>query len=299
MKKNIFKYIILIAFMFVATVSCRDEDAVRLPDLQQGVNARVILDENSTILNLLDLPNAQLLFDVYSKNNNIQEIVYTATYVDASFPDQEFAPVDVITVPGSAFANGKATGLKMTAAQLAEAFELPGGLSYLDGGDHFHFTATVALTDGRTFDASNSAPSITEGTNAAFTAKWDLYVACPFKIDEAIGTYKITIGLTDASATGFNGIVEVVKGDNDSQVILKNLFGYPEKWDVVVDVDQATGIATIDSQEAWDSGATYGIGSVNADGFFFSCTGTLNLNAEYTVDAGSFGVYPLQLMKQP
>jgi len=197
--KKIIKHIFVLLCFFAIAVSCRDEDSVRFPDLATGVNARLQLYADRSYINLADISSAAVAFDVYSINNDIDELVYTATYVDASSPNTVFPPAEAIRVPGSAFTNGKATEIQITAAELAAALGLPGGASHFDGGDNVTFTTTARLRDGRVFTAANSAPSITGGAAASFTTLFTVFVGCPSPANDITsGTYKAEIHLEDS-----------------------------------------------------------------------------------------------------
>lgn len=298
--KKILKYSIITTALAVAAFACRDSEEVRFPDLQEGVNARVVLYPERSFLNFANLSAASIAFDIYSISN-IDQIEYKGTYLDASQPQKVYAPITLITVPGSAFVSGKATEIKITAAEIAAAFNLPGGVAYLDGGDSFTFTAIAKLKDGRVFTATNSAPSITQGTNASFTSAFTVFVACPFVVSDAVGTYSVTRDDFETLLDP-NHQVEVVAGPGPNQVTLKDLFGHPEKYDVIVDVDPAKGDATVAKQPAWhcaNFGCAFGVGSVETTlpGTFFSCTGFLTINLKHTVAAGSFGSFRLELTK--
>jgi hypothetical protein len=147
--KNIFKHIALLILFFTMAVSCRDEDVVRFPDVATGVNARLILYADRSFINLDELSTSSIAFDIYSVNNDIDEIVYSATFEDASSPNTVFPPADAIRVPGSAFSNGKATEIQITATELATALGLPGGAAYFGGGDKITFKATAKLREPR------------------------------------------------------------------------------------------------------------------------------------------------------
>jgi len=185
--KNILKYTSILFLM--AAVSCRDENVVRFPDVATGVNARLILYPERSFINFADLTNASIAFDVYSENTDIEEIVYTITYFEASAPRVVYPTVPAITISGSDFVNGKVTEREITASALADLLNLPGGENYFEGGDKITFAANVKLTDGRTFDASNSAPSITGGGAASFTSQFDVFVGCPSPQTEIAGSY--------------------------------------------------------------------------------------------------------------
>ena len=195
--KNILNYIAIL--LLIIAVSCRDEELVRFPDVSSGVNARAILYPERSFINFSDLANASVAFDIYSENTDLEQIVYSATFVEASSPNTVFPTVEAITVPASSFVNGKATELEITADELAALFGLPGGKDYFEGGDRVTFTAEATLTDGRVFNAANSAPSITGGQAPSFTTRMDVFVGCPSPQDAIAGEYWSIMEYNDAA----------------------------------------------------------------------------------------------------
>lgn len=191
--KNILNYIFLLSVILVLGVSCRDEEAVRFPEVKEGVNARVILYPDRSFINLDDLNQSSVAFDIYSINSDIEEIVYTAHFTDADSTNAIFPSFTAFTVSGADFASGKVTELEMTAAEIAERFGLPGGTAYFEGADRVRFTTKVTLTDGRTFDATNSAPSITGSAAASFTTEFSVFVGCPSNQQAIAGEYEATM----------------------------------------------------------------------------------------------------------
>jgi hypothetical protein len=197
--KNIIKHILIITLTFTIVVSCRDEDSVRFPDVAEGVNARLVLYPERSFINFSDLSSASVAFDIYSQNTNIEELLYTITFVDASSPNTVYPPVEAVKVPGSSFVNGKITEIELTADELAALIGLPGGKDFFDGGDKISFTTRATLTDGRVFTAANSAPSITGGAAASFTTQFDVFVGCPSPQDAIAGEYWAIMEYNDAS----------------------------------------------------------------------------------------------------
>jgi hypothetical protein len=121
--------------------------------------------------------------------------------------------------------------------------------------------------------------------------------ACPFDVKNYEGTYAAT---TDEFGIYISDVVpfEVVAGPGDNQITLVNVSAHPEKYDVIVDIDPATGKLTVAKQPALNTnnlGYTYGemrwegSGTSGTAGGF--CIGELSIKATYTVDAGSFGQY--------
>ncbi|MEO8474526.1 MAG: hypothetical protein ABI477_20150 [Chryseolinea sp.] len=205
--KNILRYTLMILVM--AVISCRDEDLVRFPDIETGVNARLILDPAKSFLDFADLSKASIAFDVYSVNSDLDKVVYSATYVDASDPTKAYPPFEAFNIPASEFVDGKAAGIEKTAVQLAQMIGLPEGIAHFDGGDNITFTAKVYLTDGRIFDASNSAPSITGGGFSSFTTLFTVYVGCASPVAAITGkTYTAKIHLEDSNGQAPFGLVD-------------------------------------------------------------------------------------------
>lgn len=295
--KKFLKYIFIGLTLSLSAISCRDEEAVRFPELQSGANARVAIDPEYAFFNGGDIENTYVQFDVYTQNNDIEEFIYTATYNDVSSTDM-YSPVEILRIPGSQIQNGQVSDVQVSAAELAAAFELPGGASYLNGGDNFIVSQSVRLTDGRVISAENSAPSITGGNNASFTSQFVLAVACAsFDVTEAVGSYSI---VRDDIEVALDFDLQVIAGPGENQVTLVDLFGHPQQFNVVLTVDPETSAATVAKQQAWDSGQfalPYGIASVEGSGTFFSCAGFLTLSLEHTVALGSFGNYTLELVK--
>jgi hypothetical protein len=197
---RIFKYMMTLAMTLTVMVACRDEEAVRFPDLQTGVNARLVLYPDRSFVNFADLANASIAFDVYSVNKDLDNITYKATFQDADSAQTKFATVDAIVVPASSFVNGKATEVKISAAELAQKLGLPGGTSYFEGGDKITFTTVAHLKDGRSVSGTNSAVSITGGGNSSFTTQFTVFVGCPSPVADITGkTYTATITTEDSA----------------------------------------------------------------------------------------------------
>jgi hypothetical protein len=194
-------------FVLVAlfTLSCRDEDAIRMPQLQEGVNMRVVVDPEKSFLNFQNLGTASFEFDVYSQNRNLQTVEFRGSYYDNS-EDATSDTVLLATLTQSNFTNGKAR-VSLTPAQIAAAFNLPGGVNGLATEDIINLITYVTLNDGRTFNYKNVAPSIiVNPDNASFTSFFNTFVGCPSNI--RTGTYTtITTGTSTDPAPNPNPTV--------------------------------------------------------------------------------------------
>jgi len=146
---------------------------------------------------------------------------------------------------------------------------------------------------------------INSAATTSFTVGFTAYVSCPFVVEDAIGTYQV---VEDGWADWDPGDqIEVVANRDGTGVIVKGMFSKFRNddrgpYDVEILVDPNGGFATVEKQPAWEwfwytGTELYGTGSVEGDGFVFSCSGVITLSLEHTVTAGSFGVYVLTLQK--
>jgi len=181
----------------------------------------------------------------------------------------------------------------------------------LGGGDLFTIHNQVVMNDGRVYPDSlqlgddkfvNVENSFfTAAGSTSYTTTLSFAVLCPFIASEAAGTYEVT--RDDAEVFWEEDYEpEVVAGPGPNQVTFKNLFAHPQNYDIVVDVDPVTDIATVSKQVAWHSdnfGFGLGEASIEGEGLYFSCTGFVTLDLEHTVPDVNFGVYKLEMTRKP
>ncbi|MBD0255496.1 MAG: hypothetical protein ICV83_07225 [Cytophagales bacterium] len=195
----------LLMLSALLTLSCRDEDSIRVPQLQEAVNMRVVIDPEKSFINFQNLNTATFEFDVYSQNRNLQQVEFRGSYYDAS-EDATSDTVLVTTLSQADFSNGKAR-VALTPAQIAAAFNLPGGVGGLATEDQINLITFVTLSDGRTFSYQNAAASIVVNPNgSSFTTTFNTFVGCPSNI--RTGAYTtVTTGTSTDSAPNPNPTV--------------------------------------------------------------------------------------------
>jgi hypothetical protein len=195
----------LLVLSALLTFSCRDEDTIRMPRLQEAVNMRVVIDPEKSFINFQNLNTATFEFDVYSQNRNLQRVEFRGSYYDAS-EDATSDTVLVTTLAQADFSNGKAR-VALTPAQIAAAFNLPGGVGGLATEDQINLITFVTLNDGRTFSYENAAPSIIVNPNgSSFTSSFNTFVGCPSNIKTGVYT-TVTTGTSTDSAPNPNPTV--------------------------------------------------------------------------------------------
>ena len=307
--KNTIKYNSLVFILFVLLISCEDPDAIRIPDFKDAVNVRVVIDPDNSFLDFSDLANAKFVFDAYSENTDLRSATFYMSYYDFS-ADSTYneVPLEFTEFPTQHY--------EFTSQELADIFNLPGGIDGLGGGDSFNFITVAVTADGLIYpdtvlqglpqETLNVTPNIiNSAATTSFTSSFLVYVSCPFIADDAVGTYQV---VEDGWADWDPGDqIEVVANTDGTGIIVKGMYSKFRNddrgpYDVEVLVDAGSGIATVVLQPAWEwywyaGEEGYGTGSVAGEGFVFSCSGIITLSQEHTVAAGSFGVYVLTLQK--
>lgn len=201
-------------------------------------------------------------------------------------------------------------------SDLASALGLD--VSDLGGGDVFFFDGQVTTDDGRVY-AADPAPNYDdeEGYNGGLTSvtlieepgyrdafQFTINYVCPFNQANSAGSYEIT---NDGFEGAFDTDFEVIAGPGANQITMVNPYGHPElpgeDYQIVITVDEASGVASVALQGAMDSGVfglPYGLISVSTQGpsFVFSCNGTIDLTLGFFIpDGRTFGNYKLVAKK--
>ena len=193
---SILKYILFIIVTSFIFFGCEDDEAVRVPEFQNGANVRLQLAPESQSINFADLQNSALTFSVYSENDNIEEIEITGTYYNFEL-DSAFEKRVLVTLAQNDFNNGMVEDISFSTEDLAAIFEVPGGIDGIGGGDRFDIFNKTTLTNGLVFpdttirDKLNVEQGIITGESSSFTYSKTVFVACPIEETFATGKYKL------------------------------------------------------------------------------------------------------------
>jgi hypothetical protein len=303
MKQIIFSF--LITAISVALLSCEDQGKLGIDESNKGFNLRVAPDKNTFDITAGD---PEINFTIYSDTRTIEKV---NIFVDLlQFGADGPTPRAVVKeLPGNMFGTNPSVTVPIKLSEFAAAVGLT--VDELGGGDLFTIHNQVVMNDGRVYPDSlklgeNKFVNVensffTAAGSTSYTTTLSFAVLCPFIASEAVGTYQIT--RDDAEVFFEAGYEpEVVAGPGENEVTFKNLFAHPQDYDIVVEVDPATDIATVRKQVAWDSdnfGFGLGEASIEGGGLYFSCTGFITLDLEHTVPGVNFGTYKLEMTKKP
>ena len=286
-------------------LSCEEQENFGIAQSDKAFNLRMAPDKNSFDISAGD---PEINFTIYSDTKIIDRV---DIFVDlVKFGSDGPTPRALLKqIPGNTLGTSPSTTVSVKLSDFVGAVGLT--LGDLGGGDLFNIYNEVILSDGRVYpdtlefgdekfvNVENSF--FTAAGTTSFTSTLAFPVLCPFVTADAIGTYSIT---RDDFEVAFDPAYqpEVIAGPGPNQVTVVNMLSHPPGYDIIVDINPATDVATVTSQKGWDSG-NYGLPFgeilVEGGGFYFSCTGFLTLDLAHNLaDGRSYGVFRIELTKQ-
>lgn len=298
------KYFILCLAVCAIALSCDEQDKLGLDESEKGFNLRVIPDKTTFDISEGD---PVINFRIYSDTRTIQSVQILADFL--KFGDENSTSIRLVKeLPGDQLGVTPSIDVPIKLSEFASAIGL--SLDDLSGGDVFTIHNKVTMVDGRVYPdtlvlGGNQFVNLensffTAANTTSFTSTLAVPVLCPFVAADAVGTY--TVVTEEAGVLWEEGHqVEVVPGPGENQVTIKDMFGYPQGFDVIVNVNPATAVATIATQAAWDTdaiGFNLGLASVRGSGLFFSCTGFMSVPLTHSFPGGEFdGTYLYEMRR--
>jgi hypothetical protein len=216
--KKIFKYSpIIIALPLLLLVSCKDDDAIRVPELEDGATFRIQVEPEFSFFNFAEIASAKLVMNLFTVNDNIEKSEIYMEYFnlgnDSTYSRRLWRTIN----PNEFDDEGAIYDVEFTSQDLSSLFNID--IADITGGDRLDVFNFTYLTDGRVFpdtvfmnedvtivninqDLQNSAA--TNSFSIGFTA----YVACPTDPTLWEGDYTTAVsnvnsfcGLLDCSST--------------------------------------------------------------------------------------------------
>lgn len=190
--------------------------------------------------------------------------------------------------------------LVVTTAELAAALA-PDSIS---PGTQYVLQNQIVTSDGRRFSAANTPTNYTSfpAYNMAFS--WNATAVCAFNQSASAGAYKVTY---DGDWVDYHtgDPITVLGGPGANEI---NFLMYPStvigggtnQVNTVVDVDPATGAATVNSQKTgyYGSAVPANLVTVSGSGFVFSCTGVVSLHMTVNVGGTDYGGITFSMQHQ-
>jgi hypothetical protein len=307
---KILRYILTVLALTAALVACRDEELDPWKDFRTPNGAVVSWSSiNSSIINFAEINSSSYDVDLVDNTNRVAAYelftVYrgdTATFETITdFPAKlTITAAELVTALNSAGKTIFDAGLGAERAYV---------LSDFNAGDRVDCFATVTDIDGTVFPVSKIGNDLLTNPGMRTMHRFNFFFSCPFDATAAAGTYFVT---NDAWGDyPSNGTVPLTVTSSSSGVVIEGL--YSDAWvgatghqdyNITVTVNAANGVATVAAQDAYSTAwwpATFGVARVDGGGFVFACSGTITLNLQHRVAAGTFsgGPYNITLEKNP
>ncbi|WP_164111091.1 MULTISPECIES: hypothetical protein [Sphingobacterium] len=172
-------------------------------------------------------------------------------------------------------------------------------------GDNYDIGANYITEDGKEYEAF---PLYGDGYGAGVASQGGsnptirYSCICTFDMDEFLGDGKFETLVDGWEDFGVGTVVDVKKVDEETFEIVYPIAGYNNIKVVVNPGDNSISVAK-QPLGAYPAPWPYGVYSVESKGgavnnYLNPCEGTIKINGSYTVSAGGFGEYVLELKKK-
>ena len=220
----------------------------------------------------LNVANYELTANVYYKSSNTRS-GSASVFSASSFPSR----------------------LEISAAEALGAMGLTS--SDVTPGDLVEFRAIITTDDGRVFDHTTlNGDSKGEALIGAY--EWDVPFFCPFLDADASGTYAVSYSYPSYFTTeGYNLYAEsvgsVTVSSSGGVVTINDVFGPGLDLTVTLDLDKSQSVSartpSLSAAMGYFSGYTNPYLTQRSNTYFFSCTGSFEIQLKQCVDQGCFG----------
>lgn len=212
--------------------------------------------------------------------------------------DQDLDPTHWKLVKNVAFSDG--VELRVTSTDIATALGID--LTDIKGGDVFTLYNEAVTQAGKKFSLANTATDFESQAPFNMALQWQALGVCAFDAAPFTGKFIVDVDTWADFAPGDE--LDVVAGPGTNQITIT---AYPSpafginRQPFVVDVDPATGAATVASQVVGDYpgfDTNVKVETTGNTNFVFACTGVIQLTLNLSGDGGNIGDVQLNLHKK-
>ena len=274
--------LILIVAVITGINACKKEGSISdVKNLEVG--SYLTLDQKVNDILDATLPSSTVSIKVTEKGSAVDKI---KIYVSVNTKTQNKALWKFIKeVPYSA-----GVTLVVSNAEIKTAI----GTNVVPGVTYWLYNELIQK-DGGVHSFANTFNEYESNPNYNMALTWRAISVCPFNAAAAAGTYTITVDGWDGAA----GETAVVTATANSAVV-NLLFPYaanPGLAPVTLTINPTTGGVTVAKQVYGSYGSGFENFAASGSGFFFSCTGTIDLSLKHELGATNYGTYRIVLKK--
>lgn len=285
-----YKYIIgLIITGLLFTTSCKDESTLIINPNEVPKGVFLYLDVETPVIDISDLAGSSFKGTVTAPSENVVSYDMSVCWVSNGVASDTVPLKNYTSFPANVTVN---------ATELAAALGVT--TDQFLAGDAFNIISTATGLEGNIVSIDNLDQDAAGNPGEKQAFNYTIFISCPFVASEAAGTYQWT---EDPWGTWIDdGIFEVVAGPGENQITCIDVFDHPNLdepgtfFDMIIDVDPLSGVATVEKQNTWHPGnwgippgAGWGLGTHDGGGFVFSCSGTISLILNVNMDLGGWG----------
>lgn len=284
---------IFYVLILLAVVSCTDEDLNPHPEIPNG--PMVLIDEVVIpVFNVNDIANATYEAKLRDPIGNVASFDINVFITSGGVTTDTFFVKSITSFPHD---------LVITAQELVDAVDDLNDVSDFLPGDRIDLVNEIVSVDGQRFTADDQGPDLAGNPGQRSGFKAVTFISCPFVNTDAVGDYTVT---NDPFGASWTGEFSVTAGPGEDEMTAVDFLGWTQapsfaaQYDVVFQVDIATGEATVARQDAWHSGTygfPYGVATVDGGGFVFSCSGSIVVSLAHNVSIGGWGSWAFEAQR--
>lgn len=273
--------------------SCRKEDNPKLPDLGQvpvpllklSEGSTTIIEDNAEKANYASSFTVNLYFADDIKPSKYDIVVA----MNGDYNNTKVYQSDLTEIPGT---------IQITMQKLGDLFGK--SMDQLVSGTYFEVRASFTLPNGTTIPAFSTvgeaySSDIQNLPGSNLTLKYQ--IVCPLELSSFTGTFTVL----DAQGFWEEDYPVTLTLEKENQIRVSGFIGDPSAT-FLIDVDPVNRTVNVPSQ-IYGPGDFLGWGynnfAISGKGEIDACNTEIRFNGAYSVDEGSFGTYPVRIVKNP
>jgi len=268
-------------------VSC--EKVVQVAAFENlGIGSYLTKEKTTKVLlNFTKIATEAVSIDVKEKGTAVEKITIYVNEGSATRDKTKWKKIKDVPYSGT-------TTLNVTAAEIATALGV--SINTMVPGKQYTLYNEITTKDGQVYSLLNTNAEFESNANYNMALRWTASVVCPFVPADAAGTYKIVVDGWDGAV---GELATVTTTSNTAKIDLLFPFAAnPGLSPVTVDVDVATGTATVKKQIYGSYGASFQNFTAQGGGLIFSCVGKIQLRLQHLLGSRDYGFYNIELQKQ-
>jgi hypothetical protein len=273
--------------------SCKKKEVLGNFD-SLGVGSYLTLEKTTkTTIDYSRIGSESISIDVKEFGSPVAKVVVYVTAGNANLNKSLWKKIKEYQYTGSTLT------LNITASEMATALGIT--TAAMSPGTNYTLYNEIVTKDGVIYNAVNTVGALASNPNYRAVMTWAANVVCPFVAAGFEGNFRVREDEWQDWGAGDVVTVTAATSNTISLRVYPNPAYGTAIADIVVNINPATGAATVTNQKYGRYGSTeVAVTSVGTSNFVFACTGTIDLRLNHHVPgaaSSSYGTYWLRLTK--